>query len=136
LSPIVFFTNNATVNSTLALQVSRFLYGTTLSPSLTVCVASHNVCLYAPIEQTQRLSIYGKEQRVGVGVILSSDCIGCLHGVVFRRLPFLRGQILVSVMHCSPTIHPDIPLRRIGILFHLASLLTFGHISALIGPYA
>jgi hypothetical protein len=52
------------------------------------------------------------------------------------RLPFLRGQILVSVMHCSPTIHPDIPLRRIGILFHLASLLTFGHISALIGPYA
>lgn len=81
--------------------------------------------------------MYGKEQKGGVSVFLSFDCIGCSHRAAFRLLPFLRGQILVSVIHCSPTVHLDnLSLRRIDILFRLASSLTFGHISALIGQHA
>lgn len=89
------------------------------------------------LERTQRSSIYGKEQRVGVSVFLPSDCIGCSHRTASRRLPFPPGQILVSVMHCcSPTIYLDNLLYRITIWSRLASSLIFGHISALIGPHA
>lgn len=85
--------------------------------------------------------MYGKDQRVGVSVFLSVDCIECSHRTAFSCLPFLRGQILVSVMHCFPNSrltynHPDNPpLRRIAILSRLVLLSTFGHISEVIGPY-